>query len=98
MSEQTYLRRATDMCATIQSCNAANKAAEDAADVAVKKVFALLGVNVDEPREVEEFRKDLRFGQILRRSAEKSFLALLTAIMVGLVAALWAGIKVNIGH
>jgi hypothetical protein len=36
---------------------------QEAADRAVKKVFAILGVNIDEPKEVEDFREDLRFGR-----------------------------------
>ena len=36
--------------------------AAEAADTAVKKVFAILGVDVDVPKEVEQFRENLRFG------------------------------------
>ena len=32
----------------------------EAADTAVKKVFAILGVDVDVPKEVEQFRENLR--------------------------------------
>ena len=38
---------------------------QEAADRAVKKVFAILGVDVDKPDSVEEFREDLRFGKRL---------------------------------
>ena len=37
-----------------------NPTCQDAADRAVKKVFAILGVDVDKPESVEEFREDLR--------------------------------------
>jgi hypothetical protein len=33
------------------------------ADRAVRKTFAILGVNIDNPESVEEFRQDLRFGK-----------------------------------
>lgn len=64
----------------------------EAADNAVKKVFAILGVDVDVPREVEQFRENLRFGASMRRAADKGMLAIIGAIAVGAMAALWAGV------
>lgn len=63
-----------------------------AADAAVKQVFAILGVDVDVPKEVEQFRENLRFGASMRRAADKGMLAIVGAIAVGAMAALWAGI------
>ena len=65
---------------------------KQAADTAVKKVFAILGVDVDVPKEVERFRENLRFGASMRRAADKGMLAIIGAIAVGAMAALWAGI------
>ena len=65
---------------------------KEAADEAVKKVFAILGVDVDVPKEVEQFRENLRFGASMRRAADKGMLAIIGAIAVGCLAALWAGI------
>ena len=65
---------------------------KQAADEAVKKVFAILGVDVDVPKEVEQFRENLRFGAGLRRAADKGMLAIIGAIAVGALAALWAGV------
>ena len=65
---------------------------KEAADEAVKKVFAILGVDVDVPKEVEQFRENLRFGANMRRAADKGMLAIIGAIAVGAMAALWAGI------
>ena len=65
---------------------------KEAADEAVKKVFAILGVDVDVPKEVEQFREDLRFGASMRRAADKGMLAIIGAIAVAGLAALWAGI------
>ena len=62
------------------------------AELAVKKVFAILGVNIDEPKEVEEFRENLRFGATLRRRADQGQVALVIVIVGALAAALWAGI------
>lgn len=71
-----------------------------AADSAVKKVFSILGVDVDRPESVEEFRADLRFGRKLRRIADHGTLAFLGVVAAALAAAVWAGIVSNIngGH
>lgn len=87
-----------------EKCNARNQEecpqASQAADAAVKKVFAILGVDIDKPESVEEFREDLRFGKKLRRVADHSILALFGVVITGLAAAVWAGIVQNItkGH
>ena len=79
---------------------AADEAVKQAADTAVRKVFAILGVDVDVPKEVEQFRENLRFGASMRRAADKGMLAIIGAIAVGAMAALWAGIVSSIvkGH
>ena len=61
-----------------------------------KELFAMLGVDVDNPKEVEEFRKDLRFGGTLRKAAEKGFLAAVVVITGTLITAMFLGIKVKI--
>lgn len=66
--------------------------AEEAADRAVRKVFAILGVDVDRPESVEEFREDLRFGKRLRRAADHGFMVFIGIVAVAIAAALWAGI------
>ncbi len=73
---------------------------EEAAEHAVKKVFAILGVDIDRPESVEEFREDLRFGRKMRKAADHGFLAIVGLICVGLGAAVWTGIvsKVSGGH
>lgn len=73
--------------------------ARDAAEHAVKKVFAILGVDVDVPKEIEDFRKDLRFGSSMRKIGERSTLAMVGIIAAGAVVALWYGIIAAIkGH
>ena len=73
---------------------------KQAADEAVKKVFAILGVDVDVPKEVEQFRENLRFGASMRWAADKGMLAIIGAIAVGALAALWDGVVSSIvkGH
>lgn len=62
------------------------------ADKAVKKTFAILGVDIDKPESVEEFRQDLRFGKRLRKLADHGGLAFAAAVAIALAAAIWAGI------
>jgi len=71
--------------------------AEQAADHAVRKVFAILGVDIDRPESVEEFREDLRFGKKLRKAADHGILALMGVLVAALMAAVWAGIVVKMG-
>jgi len=73
-----------------------NPMCQEAADRAVKKVFAILGVDIDKPESVEEFREDLRFGKRMRRAADHGALAVVALIAVGLAAAVWAGIVSNV--
>ena len=70
---------------------------QEAADRAVKKVFAILGVDVDKPESVEEFREDLRFGKRMRKAADHGLLALVGLVVIGLGAAVWAGIVSKVG-
>jgi hypothetical protein len=77
--------------------NCDNPNCQDAADRAVKKVFAILGVDIDKPESVEEFREDLRFGKRMRKAADHGFLALVGLFVVGLGAIIWAGIMAKLG-
>lgn len=64
-----------------------------AADHAVKKTFAILGVDVADPESVEEFRQDLRFGKRMRKMADHGQLVMVGLIGAGFVWALWEGFK-----
>lgn len=70
--------------------------AAEAAEIAVKRVFAILGVDIDKPESVEEFREDLRFGKRLRKGADHGFLAFVAILTTGVAAALWAGITTKV--
>lgn len=71
--------------------------ADRAAKAAVKEVFAILGVNTDIPREVEEFRKDLRFGAKIRKTSDRMWIAVWVMAAVGLGYALWEGLRLRVG-
>lgn len=70
---------------------------QDAADRAVRKVFAILGVDVDKPESVEEFRQDLRFGKKLRRIADHGTLAFFGAVALAIAGSIWIGITTLLG-
>ena len=75
------------------------KYSEEAADRAVKKVFSVFGVDVDDPKQVMEFQQDLIFGRKFRLLADKGLFALVGAIFVGAGVALWFGLSSMIrGH
>lgn len=80
-------------CGGIEHCPQVQQAAEDA----VRKVFAILGVDVDVPKEVEEFRENLRFGASMRRTADKGMITILGVVVTAMLAALWAGIVSKVG-
>ena len=81
-------------------CRYAESMSEEAAEHAVRKFFAILGVDVSRPESVEEFREDLRFGRKLRKVADHGMLAFFGVAAAALAAADWAGIvsKINGGH
>ena len=83
-----------DQCRSGEDC----PHAEESAKKAVKMVFAILGVDVDSPKEVEEFRENLRFGATLRRAADKGWMAIAGAVAIGMASAVWVGVGALMGH
>ena len=86
---------AADECV---QCAYSERMSEDAAEHAVKKVFAILGVDIERPESVEEFREDLRFGKRMRKIADHGTLAFFGVVAAAFAAAVWAGIVSNIKH
>lgn len=84
-------------CGPRSDCSHASDAAADAANQAVRKVFAILGVDIDEPAQVAEFQEDLRFGRKLRRIADHGTMALVGAFAIAVGAAIWVGITSKLG-
>lgn len=52
---------------------------EAAADSAVRKVFAILGVDIDDPQQVQRFQDQLRFTAKLQDVFDKGFFGVLAA-------------------
>ena len=90
------MARSADNCpASMAECPHAHESAE----IAVKKVFSILGVDVDRPESVEEFREDLRFGKRMRRAADKGFMVVIGVLAASAIGATWVGIVSAIrGH
>ena len=70
---------------------------KESAELAVKKVFAILGVDIDVPKEVEEFRENLRFGAVMKRAADRGILVAVGVVATAILAALWAGVVTKVG-
>lgn len=60
--------------------------ADEIAEKAVKKVFAILGVDIDKPDAIEEFRLGLRFSQRLRRASDRGSMAIWILFCVSVAA------------
>ena len=71
-----------------EQCKYSKRAAREA----VKETFAILGIDINDPKQVSEFQQDLRFGRSMRCMANKGLMAAFAAICVSMVAALWVGI------
>lgn len=67
--------------------------AEAAADKAVSKTFAILGVDIDDPKQVKDFQESLRFGEKMRKIADKSVTAFVLAMIAVAASAFIYGLK-----
>ncbi len=77
-------------------CKFAEEAARAAANEAVRQTFAIMGVDIDKPENIEEYRKDLRFGGTLRKTAEKGITTFVMVLAGMAAAAFVAGIGLKI--
>lgn len=73
------------------------QAIDEAMDRAVHQVFSDLGVNVDDPTDLQRFRDNLQFGGVFRHAVEKSFYAVLAAIAGAIGLAIWVVFKERMG-
>jgi hypothetical protein len=67
------------------------------ANLAVNKAFGHLGIDVNNPKDLQVFRDDLRFGGIFRSAATKSFYAMIAAIFGGIGLSIWMAFKDQMG-
>lgn len=85
-----------EVCLTLNNDDRC-KYADAAARSAVKQVFAILGVDVDDPAAVEAFREDLRFGRMMRRATDRGVMSVVALIFTALAMALSALITTKFG-
>ena len=71
---------------------------EEAADSAVKKVFAILGVDVDKPEDIEQFRVGLRFGEELHKYAKYGMLVMVSVFAAAIMGTFIFGVFERIRH
>lgn len=75
-----------------ENCRRNDIALREAIDRAVErstsKVFAILGVDINDPESIEHFREDLRFSGKVRRMAEKGVAAMIVAALTAIGYAL----------
>ena len=73
-----------------RSCPAVNcQKPEEAARSAVKQVFNILGVDVDDPKQVEDFREGLRFGEGLLEMSKRGKIAVMLSVIGLATVAVW---------
>lgn len=74
--------------ARIRTDRRGDLALREAIDRAVRrstnKVFAILGVDLNDPESVERFREDLRFSGKVRRLTEKGMTAVIVAALTAI--------------
>lgn len=70
-------------------CFVADRAAEAAASKAIREVFATMGVDVNDPQQMESFRRDFRFAGDMRKTASHGMIALVGALAAAIGGMLW---------
>lgn len=58
-----------------------------------RTIFALIGVDVDRPESLEEFRANVRFSAIAHKAAQAGVIAVITTVSGLIISALWLGGK-----
>lgn len=88
----------TDMCPENRrkNCVFVDAAVTKATKMAVKDVFAILGVDIDNPSQVEQFRISLRFSDSLRKLADRGMLVFAGAVALMVLGAIITGFITSI--
>lgn len=71
--------------------HAFERIAERTAKIAVEEVFAKIGIDVNDIKQVSEFQKDIAFAGSIRRASGHSFLAAVGALTVAIIVAIGLG-------
>lgn len=66
---------------------------------ALRDTFMLIGVDINDPATVDEFRADLRFGRQIRKLVGHGMLAAVSVAAAAIAVSAWTGIVAAIrGH
>ena len=72
--------------------------ADEAAEKAVREVFFLLGVDIDNIDSVNSFRDDLQFGRKLRLEAERGTKKFMNVVWGVIITGFMWGLQAKFGH
>ena len=78
-------------------CSFAEESAERSAEKAVKHTFAILGVDIDDPEQVQEFQNNLQFSAGIRKAVKQSWLAFWWGMGISIAAGMVFMIKKYMG-
>lgn len=56
-----------------------------------RTIFGLIGVDVDKPESLEEFRANVRFSAVVHQAAKAGVLAVITTVAGLVISGLWFG-------
>lgn len=73
------------------------RVADKAITTAVSTAFGHLGVDVNNPHELQEFREEIRWGGYMRAAFTKGMIAFLLAICGAMGLSFWVAIKNHVG-
>lgn len=57
-----------------------------------RTIFGLIGVDVDKPESLEEFRANVRFSAVVHQAAKAGVLAVITTVAGLVISGLWFGV------
>lgn len=57
-----------------------------------RTIFGLIGVDVDKPESLEEFRANVRFSAVVHQAAKAGVLAVITTVAGLVIGGLWFGV------
>lgn len=64
-----------------------------------RTIFSLIGIDVDKPESLEEFRANVRFSAVVHKAAQAGVLAVITTVAGLVISGLWFGaMRIFSGH
>lgn len=79
-----------------ESCPYYCTKAEDAADKTLHKFFEIMGVDLGVPKEVERFRRGIRFGETMHTYTQRGMLTVISVIATGGTIVFFYGVAIKV--